>query len=40
MLSERDTKLLCEVGPGTPMGNLLRRFWLPVALSDRLYHGQ
>lgn len=36
MLSERDTKLLCEVGPGTPMGNLLRRFWLPVALSEEL----
>ena len=32
MLSERDTQLLCEIGPGTPMGNLLRRYW---HISDR-----
>src|SRR6185295_18526912 len=36
MLSQRDTDLLCQVGPGTPMGNLLRRFWLPVALTEEL----
>ena len=36
MLSERDTKLLCEVGPGTAMGELLRRFWLPVLLSEEV----
>ena len=36
MLSQRDTQLLCEVGPGTPMGELFRRFWLPVALSEEV----
>ncbi len=25
-------KSLTEVGPGTPMGNLLRRYWHPVGL--------
>jgi nitrite reductase/ring-hydroxylating ferredoxin subunit len=28
--------LLTEVGPGTPMGELLRRYWQPVEASDRL----
>jgi phenylpropionate dioxygenase-like ring-hydroxylating dioxygenase large terminal subunit len=36
MLSERDNKLLAETGPGTPMGELFRRFWLPVLLSEEL----
>src|SRR5207247_10143241 len=36
MLSEHENKLLCEVGPGTPMGELLRRFWMPVLLSEEL----
>ena len=36
MLSQSETKLLCEIGPGTPMGNLLRRFWLPALLSEEL----
>jgi len=26
---------LCEVGPGTPMGELLRRYWHPIALSEQ-----
>lgn len=30
MLSTEDNKLLTEVGPGTPMGDLLRRYWHPV----------
>ena len=30
MLSREDNELLCRVGPGTPMGNLFRRYWLPV----------
>ena len=25
---------LTEVGPGTPMGNLLRRYWHPVGLAS------
>ena len=29
MLSREDNELLCRVGPGTPMGQLLREYWLP-----------
>lgn len=28
--------LLTRVGPGTPMGNLFRRFWLPALLSSEM----
>ncbi|MBK6004862.1 aromatic ring-hydroxylating dioxygenase subunit alpha [Ramlibacter ginsenosidimutans] len=31
MLTEEKNRLLTQVGPGTPMGNLLRRYWMPVA---------
>jgi 5,5'-dehydrodivanillate O-demethylase len=31
MLSEEKNRLLTQVGPGTPMGNLLRRYWMPIA---------
>jgi 5,5'-dehydrodivanillate O-demethylase oxygenase subunit len=31
MLSAEKNRLLTEVGPGTPMGGLLRRYWMPVA---------
>ena len=31
MLSEEKNRLLTEVGPGTPMGDLLRRYWHPIA---------
>jgi phthalate 4,5-dioxygenase oxygenase subunit len=34
MLSKADNELLTRVGPGTPMGNLLRQFWQPFALSS------
>ena len=36
MLSARENELLTRVGPGTPMGNLYRRFWLPVLLTGEL----
>ena len=36
MLSEPENELLCQVGPGTPMGDLFRRFWLPALLSSEL----
>ena len=36
MLSERDNERLTRVGPGTPMGDALRRYWLPAALSSEL----
>jgi len=31
MLTAEQNRLLTEVGPGTPMGNLLRRYWMPIA---------
>jgi 5,5'-dehydrodivanillate O-demethylase len=31
MLSEDQNRVLTEVGPGTPMGELLRRYWMPIA---------
>ena len=36
MLSREDNELLCRVGPGTPMGDLMRQYWLPAALSSEL----
>jgi phenylpropionate dioxygenase-like ring-hydroxylating dioxygenase large terminal subunit len=36
MLSREDNALLTRVGPGTPMGSLLRCFWLPFALAREL----
>jgi phenylpropionate dioxygenase-like ring-hydroxylating dioxygenase large terminal subunit len=35
MLSKQDNELMCRTGPGTPMGDAMRRFWIPVMqLSD------
>jgi len=31
MLPEEENKLLMEVGPGTLMGELMRRYWMPIA---------
>lgn len=31
MLTEDQNRQLTQVGPGTPMGELLRRYWMPVA---------
>ena len=36
MLSQEDNELLTRTGPGTPAGNLLRRYWQPVALPEEL----
>ncbi len=36
MLRAEDNKFLTESGSGTAMGDLLRRFWLPVLLSEEL----
>ena len=36
MLRAEDHKLLSETGRGTPMGELLRRYWIPVALAAEL----
>lgn len=35
MLSHKDNELMCRVGPETPMGKALRRFWTPaLQISD------
>ena len=36
MLSAEDNELLTRTSAGTPMGEYLRRFWQPVALSEEL----
>jgi phthalate 4,5-dioxygenase oxygenase subunit len=36
MLSKEDNELVTNTDKGTPMGELFRRFWLPVALSEEL----
>ena len=36
MLSVEDNELVTNTDPGTPMGEVFRRFWLPVCLSDDL----
>ncbi|NIO08758.1 MAG: Rieske 2Fe-2S domain-containing protein [Deltaproteobacteria bacterium] len=39
MLTQQENESLTKVGPGTPAGELLRRYWQPVALSDELLQG-
>ena len=36
MLSKQDNETLCQVGPGTLMGNLMRLYWIPAVRSDEL----
>ena len=36
MLSTRDNELITQTGPGTPMGQYFRRFWLPALVSSEL----
>jgi 5,5'-dehydrodivanillate O-demethylase oxygenase subunit len=36
MLSKQDNELLCRVGPGTPMGELMRRYWHPIWMTAKL----
>ena len=36
MLTEAENARLTEVGAGTPAGNLLRRYWYPVAAVDEM----
>jgi hypothetical protein len=34
MISAEQNKRMTRVGPGTPAGKLLRRYWQPVALLE------
>jgi len=36
MLSKEDNQLLTQTNPGTPMGEMFRKYWIPVANSEEL----
>src|SRR5499426_690061 len=36
MLSKEENELITRVGPGTPMGDVIRRYWIPALLSKEL----
>src|SRR4051812_4354472 len=36
MLTREENELLSRVGPGTPMGELFRRYWFPCGTSNEL----
>jgi nitrite reductase/ring-hydroxylating ferredoxin subunit len=36
MLSKEENELLTRVGPGTPMGELMRRYWVPAVFSHQI----
>jgi 5,5'-dehydrodivanillate O-demethylase len=40
MLTAEENDLLCRVGPGTPMGDLMRRYWQPIAAAGELTEEQ
>src|SRR5437763_1468428 len=36
VLTREENELITRVGPGTPMGEVLRRYWMPALLSSEL----
>src|ERR1700730_16016215 len=36
MLTREDNELVTRTGPGTPMGDVLRRYWIPAFLAREL----
>lgn len=36
MLTHEENELLTRVGPGTPMGSTIRRYWLPICTSEQI----
>ncbi|MBO0762958.1 MAG: Rieske 2Fe-2S domain-containing protein, partial [Candidatus Dormibacteraeota bacterium] len=36
MLRAEENEYVCRIGPGTPMGNLMREYWVPAMLSSEL----
>jgi len=36
MLTHEQNELVTRIGPGAPMGNLLRRYWIPILLAEEL----
>ncbi len=39
MISQEENDLLTRTDPGTPCGDLMRRYWQPAALSEELPPG-
>jgi len=38
MLKQEENELVTRVGPGSPMGDTMRRYWMPALLSSELPH--
>ena len=38
MLKQEENELITRVGPGTAMGNTMRRYWMPALLASELPH--
>ena len=38
-MTKEENDLLTQVGPGTPCGSLMRRYWQPASLSEELPQG-
>src|SRR6266496_1620804 len=38
MLKQEENELITRCGPGTPMGSLMREYWVPAMLSSELPH--
>ena len=36
MLTVEQNEELTQIGPGTPMGELMRRYWIPVAFAPQV----
>lgn len=36
MLHVEDNELMCQVGPASPMGELLREYWIPSTVPSSL----
>ncbi|MGA8401819.1 MAG: Rieske 2Fe-2S domain-containing protein, partial [Stellaceae bacterium] len=36
MLPPKENELITRVGPGTPMGDTMRRYWMPALLSSEI----
>ena len=36
MLSHEENALLARVGPGTPMGDVMRQYWIPAFMPSEL----
>ena len=36
MLSREENDLVTQVGPGTPVGEMMRRYWIPVCTSRQI----